>query len=222
MRLTTTIGTALLGTALLAGCMTTKPDESQYSGWMKDYSNLSAFKTPSGATAMRWLSPELKPGQYRAIMIDPVGYYPAPKNNPQVSAKTLNEIPNYLENKVRQEVGKSLPITQKPGPGVLRMRTAITAVETPVESFKAYEVIPIALVFAGAGAAAGTRDHDTIVYLESVLTDSQSGKILGKVVRKGFGDSLENDKSQLTLTDTRPLLNTWATEAGIFVRNSVK
>lgn len=222
MKIALHIGTLFLGTALIVGCASTKPDESKYSGWMKDYSNLAEYKTPSGATAMRWISPELKKGQYNAVMIDQITYYPAPKTNSQVSSKTLNEIPDYLQEKVSQEVGRVLPVVRTPGPGVLRMRAAITAVDTPVESFKAYEVIPIALIFAGASTAAGTRDHDTLVYLESVMTDSQSGKVLGKVVRKGFGQSLENNKSQLTLTDTKPVLDTWAKEASIFVSTSVK
>lgn len=222
MKLTTAIATAVLGTTLLAGCMTTKPDQSQYSGWMKDYSNLSEFKTPSGATAMRWVSPELKQGQYRAIMIDPVTYYPAPKTGTQVSMKTLDAIPDYLAQQVRKEVGAVLPVVNKPGPGVLRFRAAITAVETPTEGLQAYEVIPIALVFAGASAAAGTRDHNTIVYMEAVMTDAESGQLLGKVVRKGIGQPLENKKDQLTVSDTKPVIDSWAKDAAVFVRNSVK
>lgn len=222
MKLTTAIGTALLGTSLLSGCMTTKPDASQYSGWMKDYSNLSEFRTPTGATAMRWISPELKQGQYQAIMIDPVSYYPQPQPGPQVPLKTLNSIPDYLEQQVRKEVGAVLPVVQKPGPGVLRFRAAITAVETPTESFQAYEVIPVALIFAGVSTAAGTRDHNTIVYLEAVMTDAQSGKLLGKVVRKGIGETLDSKKDQLTVTDTKPALDGWAKDAAVFVGTSVK
>jgi hypothetical protein len=212
----------LVSATLLAGCMTTKPDEAKYSGWMKDYSNLTEFKTPTGATSMRWISPELQKGQYSAIMIDPVTYYPEPKTAQQVSMKTLNEIPEYLAQRVSQEVGKTMPVVQKPGPGVLRMRAAITAVETPTEGLKAYEVIPIALIFAGASTAAGTRDHNTIVYMEAVMTDSQSGKILGKVVRKGIGQPLENNKSQLTVADTKPVIDGWAKDAAVFVSTSVK
>jgi len=222
MTFTRHAGIALLGSALLFGCASTKPDQTKYSGWMQDYSNLAAYETPSGATAMRWVSPELKPGQYKAIMLDKVTYYPEPKTSQQVSMQTLAEIPGYLRQKAEQEIGTALPVVSKPGPGVLRMRAAITAVDTPVESLKAYEVVPIALIFAGATTAAGTRDHDTVVYLETEISDSQSGKILGKVVRKGFGKSLENKQSQLTLTDTRPVLDTWAKEAAIFIKSSVK
>lgn len=222
MKRFTTLAATALATVLLAGCMGTRPEAGKYSGWMQDYSNLAPFKSPSGATAMRWISPDLKPGQYQAIMIDPVTYYPAPQTGSQVSMKTLDAIPDYLEQAVRQSVGRVLPVVQRPGPGVLRLRAAITAVETPTEGLQAYEVIPIALVFAGASTAAGTRDHNTLVYLEAVMSDASSGKLLGKVVRKGIGQPLENRKDQLTLDDTRPVLDSWAQDAAAFVSTSVK
>jgi hypothetical protein len=217
-----TTAASLLTTVLLASCMTTKPEASKYSGWMKDYSNLSEFKSPSGATGMRWISPDLKQSEYHSIMIDPVSFYPEAKPGSQVSMKTLNEIPDYLAQRVRQEVGKQLPVTQKSGPGVLRLRAAITAVETPTEGLKVYEVIPVALIFAGVSTAAGTRDHNTLVYLEAVISDSASGKILGKVVRKGIGAPLESNKDQLNLADTKPVLDGWAKDAATFISTSVK
>lgn len=222
MKMKRSIGVILVSVSLLGGCMTTKPEATKYSGWMKDYSDLAEFRSPSGATAMRWISPELKKGQYRAVMIDPVTYYPEPKTGAQVSLKTLNAIPDYLEQQVRKEVGAVLPVVSQPGPGVLRFRAAITAVETPIEGLQAYEVIPVALVFAGASTAAGTRDHNTLVYMEAVMTDAASGKVLGKVVRKGIGEPLESKKDQLTVSDTKPVIDSWAKDAAVFVSTSVK
>ncbi|MCC7517175.1 MAG: DUF3313 domain-containing protein [Pseudomonadales bacterium] len=222
MKLFATLGTTLLSATLLTGCMTAKPDASQYSGWMKDYSNLSEFKAPNGGTAMRWINPDLQPGQYRAVMIDSVGYYPQPQPSSQVPMKTLNEIPQYLQQQTRQEIGSVLPVVKQAGPGVLRIRAAITAVNTPTEGLQVYEVIPVALVFAGISTAAGTRDHNTVVYLEATLSDSTTGKVLGKVVRKGIGENLANKKDQLTLADTKPVLDGWAKDAAAFVGTSVK
>lgn len=222
MKTVNRIGAVLVGASLLAGCMTTKPDESKYSGWMSDYSNLTEFKTASGSTAMRWVNPALKPGQYTAILIEPIGYYPAPKPADQVPQSTLSEIPTYLVKQARAEVGTVMPVVQKPGPGVLRMRASITSVETPTEGLKAYEVIPIALVFAGASTAAGTRDHNTIVYLEGQLIDSQTNAVMGTFVRKGIGEPLANKKAQLEMVDVKPVLDGWAKDAAVFVKTLVK
>jgi hypothetical protein len=217
----TSVATLLVSTALIAGCMTTKPDEKKYSGWMGDYSDLTEYKTASGATSMRWVSPSLKRGQYTAVIIDSIGYYPAPPASSQVPQKVLYEIPDYLEQQLRKELGSEVKVVKKPGPGVLHLRAAITGVDTPTDSFKPYEVIPVALIFAGVSTAAGTRDHNTLVYMEMQLTDSQTETLLAKAVRKGIGENLENKKAQLTLADTKPVLDSWAKDAATFARNFI-
>lgn len=222
MKIAVTAATLLLGALLSSGCTTAKPDESKYSGWMKDYSQLREAKSPSGDTVMRWLSPSFEKGQYQAIMIDRVGYYPAVKPSAQVPSSALAVIPTYLEEQVRKQVGVSLPLVTEPGPGVLRLRAAITSVQTPTESLHVYEVIPIALVFAGVSTVAGTRDRNTEVYLEAQLIDSASNAVVGKSVRKGLGKPLENKKDQLTLDDVKPVLDGWAKDAGLFVSSAVK
>lgn len=222
MKMAHTAGVLFLGTVLLAGCMTTKPEEKKYSGWMKDYSDLTEFKTPTGSTSMRWVSPALKKGQYTAVIIDDIAYYPAPPANSQVSQKTINEVPAYLEQQLRKEVGNDIKVVQKPGPGVLRFRAAITGVDTPTEGLKAYEVIPVALIFAGVQTATGHRDHNTLVYMEVQLIDSQSGDLLAKGVRKGIGENLKNEKAEMTLDDAKPVLNNWAKDAAVFAKTFVK
>ncbi|HSC74762.1 MAG TPA: DUF3313 domain-containing protein [Pseudomonadales bacterium] len=215
-------GPIILGTALLVGCMSSKPDQSDYSGWMADYSNLSEVKTATGGTSMRWLNPAIKRGQYNAIMISPIAYYPAPPADSQVPLKVIDSLPKYLALQIGKELGNNIRIVQQPGPNVLRLRTAITGVETPVEGLQAYEIIPIALIFAGASAATGHRDHNTVVYLEAQLTDSQTGTLLAKAVRKGVGENLDNHKSEMTLNDAKPVLNDWAKDAALFIKAVIK
>ena len=222
MKTVHSIGALFLSVAVLAGCMSAKPDAANYSGWMKNYDDLTEFKTATGGTSMRWISPSLKKGQYTALMIDPVTYYPAAQPSSQVSQKTLQEIPTYLVQQVSRSLGSDIQIVQKPGPGVLRLRAAITGVDTPTEGLQFYEVIPVALIFAGAQAATGHRDHNTLVYLEAQLIDSQSGNLLAKVVRKGIGENLKNESAQLTLADTKPVLNDWAKDAAVFTKNFVQ
>lgn len=222
MKLAYHIGSFIFSTALLAGCMSAKPDASNYSGWMRNYNDLTEFKTATGGTSMRWVNPALKKGQYSAIMIDPVAYYPAPKASDQVSQKTLYEIPNYLAQQVRRNLGNDIQIVQAPGPGVARLRAAITGVNTPIKGFQAYEVIPVALIFAGISTATGIRDHNTLVYLEAQLTDSQTNTVLAKAVRKGIGENLENDKAQMTLQDAKPALDDWAKDAAVFAKTFIK
>jgi hypothetical protein len=215
------VGSLIVGTALLAGCMSTKPDQSNYSGWMKDYSNLTEFKTATGGTSMRWISPSLKKGQYNAVMIDPITYYPAPPADSQVPQKTIQALPTYLMQQLRNNLGSNIQIVQQAGPGVLRLRAAITGVDTPTEGLQAYEVIPVALVFAGVTTATGHRDHNTLVYMEAQLIDSQSGNLLAKAVRKGIGENIANDKAEMTLDDAKPVLDNWAKDAAVFAKTFI-
>ena len=202
--------------------MSAKPDATNYSGWMKDYSDLAEFKTATGGTSMRWISPSLKKGQYSSVMIDPITYYPAPPANSQVPVKTINALPTYLVQQMRKELGSNIQIVQKPGPGVLRLRAAITGVDTPTKGLQVYEVIPVALIFAGVSTATGMRDHNTLVYLEAQLIDSQSGDLLAKAVRKGIGENIANNKEEMTLDDAKPVLDSWAKDAAVFAKTFVK
>lgn len=101
---------------------------------------------------MRWVSPSLKKKPYTRVYLDPIVVYPAPKDEQQVDAKLVREA------------------------GALRMRAAITAVETPTKSFKPYEVIPIALIVYSVSSATGIRDHNINAYLEVEVTDIDTGK----------------------------------------------
>ena len=214
MKITNMLGAFTLGAALLTGCtMTDTPDAKNYSGWMSDYSDLTEVKTPTGGSAMRWISPTFNKGQYNAVIIENTGYYPQPQAGSQVSVGVLKEIPAYLKQQLVAQLGTELKVIQKPGPRVMRIRTAITGVDTPIENLKVYEYIPVALIFSGVTTAMGERDHETVVFLEGQVTDSQSGEMLAKTVRKGIGEKLKNEKAQVMLADVKPVLNDWAKDA---------
>jgi hypothetical protein len=91
-----------------------------------------------------------------------------------------------------------------------------------MEGMKPYEIIPIAAIFAGATAATGARDSNSVVYLEARLIDTQTNHIVAKSVRKGLGTTLENNKAQMTVDDVKPVLDMWAKDAGEFVKTRIK
>ncbi len=92
------------------------------------------------------------------------------------------------------------------------MRPAITAVSVRAEGLKPYEVIPIALVAAAVNTAAGGRDQDVEVATEAAFIDADTHKVIAQVVRKGGGRPLENEKTQLTLEDVKPVIDGWASD----------
>ncbi|HNE26800.1 MAG TPA: DUF3313 family protein, partial [Pseudomonadales bacterium] len=71
--------------------MEKKAFNSQFSGWLVDYTEMKEHKTASGGTSLRWVSPELKKGKYTAIIIDPIGLYPRPPLLAKVSKGRMLE-----------------------------------------------------------------------------------------------------------------------------------
>ena len=203
---------ALVLSVAIAGCSAPETVEKhQYSGFLKDYSKLELAKSPSGSPVMRWVSPNLSKGNYNKIYLEKPVLFLGKDQQPttQVSQETMDQIVQYLGNAQKAMLQQKLALATGPGPNTLHVRSAITAVRADKEGLKPYEVIPVALVFAAASTAAGTRDEDTSVYVEGEATDSVTGEVLAEFVRKDAGPSLENEDTKLTLKDVQPLLDKW-------------
>lgn len=200
---------AMLG---LGGCASSQVDPSQYSGFLKDYSLLKPAESATGAPVMRWIDPDVKLSEYTQVYIEPSQFYPKPQPTAVISAQTLQSITRYYDAALKRELGKDMPLAQGPGPNTIIVRPAITAVSTSTEGLKPYEVVPIALVAAAVNTAAGGRDQNVEIATEAAFLDAANNKVLAQVVRKGSGTQLENDKTQLTLDNVKPVLDGWATD----------
>lgn len=200
---------AMLG---LGGCASSQVDPSQYSGFLKDYSLLKPAESATGAPVMRWIDPDVKLSKYTQVYIEPSQFYPKPQPTAVISAQTLQSITRYYDAALKRELGKDMALAQAPGPNTIIVRPAITAVSTSTEGLKPYEVVPIALVAAAVNTAAGGRDQNVEIATEAAFLDADSNKVLAQVVRKGSGTQLENDKTQLTLDNVKPVLDGWATD----------
>lgn len=199
-----------LTSLLLAGCASNLSKPEDYSGFLKDYSKLREAKSPSGAPVMRWIDPKLDSNAYTSVFIERSQFYPKPQATAQIPDSTLRGITDYYDQALKRELGKSLPLAAAPGPGVIVVRPAITAVSSNAEGLKPYEVIPIALVVAAASTAAGTRDRQAEIATEAAFIDGGSQKVVAQVVRKGTGKELENDKTVLRPEDVRQVIDGWA------------
>jgi len=206
---------ALLASFALASAGTALAEDSGYLG---DYPALKEVKDAAGDKVMRYVNPKLKPGAYQAVMIDPTQYYPAPKPSEQVSSHTLTDISNYLDKGLRDKLGAKLTIVSEPGPGVLRIRPAITAVAPKTIGLKPYQVIPVAFVVSSVKG----RGKEANIQVEVDVVDSVTGERMGASVRKGVGAKLASDQAALTLTDVQPLLNQWIDTGSSFVAEQVK
>ncbi|WP_055137363.1 DUF3313 domain-containing protein [Pseudomonas corrugata] len=212
MKFVSILGIACVFSLTLAGCSSKVTQPEQYSGFLGDYSRLKEEKSPSGADVMRWVDPGIEPGKYTRIYIEPTQLYPKPQPTVKIPQTTLSGITAYYDQALRREAGKSLPLATGPGPGVLVMRAAITAVGSKTEGLKPYEVIPIALVAAAVSTASGIRDQETTLGTKAVFLDGGNNAVIAQVVRKGTGKSLSNESQVMKPDDVKGVIDGWAAD----------
>ncbi|ROM54428.1 DUF3313 domain-containing protein [Pseudomonas rhodesiae] len=212
MKLRLMISTLCVASLGIAGCASqvTQPDE--YSGFLSNYSQLKQARSPSGVEVMRWVDPQLDLSRYNAVYIEPTQFYPKPQATTKIPDSTLNGINTYYNQALKRELAKSLPLANAPGPGVIVVRAAITAVSSKTEGLKPYEFIPVALVAAAVSTGTGIRDQETTLGTEAQFLDGASGKVLAQVVRKGTGKPLENDAQVMKADDVKNVIDGWASD----------
>lgn len=194
----------------LSGCASKYVEPEQYSGFLKDYSVLKEEKSPSGAEVKRWIQPGLKVSQFTSVYVEPSQLYPRPQATEKIPQNSLKGITDYYDQTLKNAFAKELPLASGPGPGVLVVRPAITAVSAETKGLRPYEVIPIALLAAGISTATGIRDQDTTLATEAAFLDGSDNKVVAEVVRKGAGADLENADQVLQAKDFKKVLDVWA------------
>ena len=206
---------SLVITACASSRVTT---EGNYSGFLDDYSKLEEREVDTGGVGLIWLDPDLSTRGYTKAILEPIVIYPQPQRDSDEAKAFIKDVTNYMDAAIQGAVGDSVIVTDNPGPNTVRVRFALTGVEISTESLSAYEYVPVALIWAGAKTAAGARAQVVEVFFESEMLDSISGEVLGRSVRKGYGESLENKSETLTKEKMHPQLDLWAQDAANIAR----
>ncbi len=210
MKLKSFAVTLCVSSLLLSGCASKYVESDQYSGFLKNYSLLKEEKSPSGAPVMRWIKPGIDANRYTSVYIEPSQLYPKPQPTEKIPQSTLTGITQYYDQALKNQFSKALPLANGPGPNVLIVRPAITAVSAETKGLRPYEVIPIALIAAGVSTATGIRDQDTSIATEAAFLDGGNNQVVAQVVRKGAGAELENSSQVMQAKDARAVLDGWA------------
>jgi hypothetical protein len=205
------LGIMLVGAALVAVPVTNAV--AQDSGFMKDYSKLKMVKDSEGVERRVWISEKLTRENYKAVLLEPVTFYPKEQPNEQVSLSALNDIRAYIDAALRETVTASLPTAPAAGPGIARVRVALTAASVN-KDLKAYQLIPVAFVFTMAKRAAGATEYPVKLYVEAEITDSVTGEVLSQMVREAQGIQVKGNE-QVTLAMARPYIDRWKDAANV-------
>jgi len=200
-------------TLVLSACSNKQVATSDtYTGFLNDYSALTQHQSPSGQPVLSWVNPTLELDRYTQVYIEPSQYYPQPVPGERLPQTTLGDTAWYYDAVLKHELGKVLKVVSTPGPNTLIVRPAITGMTARTQGLRFYEWLPITLVVAGVSTATGIRDQDSEIATEVAFLDGGTRTVVAKVVRKGTGIPLENDKQVITTANVKGVLDGWASD----------
>ena len=184
------IAAVAAGSLFLSGCTSTYQKRSvEGSGFLKDYSQL---KDRGGDTAMlSYIDPKADFRSYNKIMIDPIRAYAKDKDSSmaEMSKEDQQRLLNYFDATLREQLKKDYTFVNQPGPGVLRLRVAVTEAEkSRVVLDTISSVVPIGLAVSSAKAIV-TGKHLSVgeIGAECEGVDSLTGKRLFAAVDARVG-----------------------------------
>lgn len=177
------------------------------SGFLADYSQLKTVADTNGVERQVWFKDGIDFSRYTKVIIDAVQFYPTPQPSERVSAGTLNDLRNYLEQALRLTYADTTAIVDQPGPEVVRLRSAITAVGVDT-GLKPQQLIPIALIFNAAKRATDSASYDVKLQAEFELIDTMTGEVLARVVREAKKVQVTSNQP-LTLDLAKPQIDDW-------------
>ncbi len=158
--------------AVQSGC---GPKGPQTTGFLSNYSRLEAVSD----TSLRYINPRNTLGNYSKFILDPVAvHFHSKAKGTDISSSELAEIRQYMYAAVHNAILDHYNVVRQPGPGVARIRIAITDIE---KSSLALNIIP-ATKLAGAGLGG--------VSMEGEVVDSLSGEQIVAVIQSQKGRRL--------------------------------
>lgn len=208
------MGTVSAAAIALAGCAgssitpggTAAPISN--SGFLSDYSKLRPVDGAEGTFRYVDSSANLHP--YTKILIDPVQVFVTPGPDYKgVQPDVLKRMADAFRMEFVGAMLSGYQVVEKPGPGVLRVRLAITGVQPVKPDLGVTDFIPIKAVFNVARDAAGAAPHVAEMSAEAEVLDA-NGQVVGAVVSTRKAGKTLPQGEKITWADLQAIAATWA------------
>lgn len=204
----------LLLSVAIVGCGSKEIKESEFTGFLSSYEGLEHNEE---LNAYRRVDPSIK--NYNKIILNPVGVV---LDENELDSETITKnMTAYLGGGLFKELDEAGVLADEPSVTTLRMRAAVTGAQKAEESMKAYQVIPIAAIYQGVKAIAGTRDAYIDTYLEIELVDSVTGKQIAAAVLRSAGETEKLSGDAFAYEDTIPVMDSWLQRFNRFLTGSL-
>lgn len=179
---------AVLALAGGGGCATTTQEPGvEPSGFLVDYSELRPGT--GGQSLLVSFDPDANFAAYDKVLIDPVTIWMRPGSNiAALPQQDLQRLARQLRDALREQLGLEFEVVEEPGPGTLRIRSAITEVRKSRVVLDMVASLPPLRLLTGAGAlATGTHAFVGGAAIEVEIQDSETGKRLIAAVDERAG-----------------------------------
>jgi hypothetical protein len=197
------------GALLLASLPCHAEDEVTFSGFLGDYSQLQA----AGKDVDFLYGYSKRLGilrEYDSAIVDPIlVYFHENSRGVGLDPEKLNELTAFFKERVVQELSaeRAIELADAPGPGVMRLRIAITDIEVVKKS--ANIGAKVAGAAAGIGLLVPAMDVGGAT-MECEVLDSVTGERLVAVVDRETGRRMMNFSSMKSMGDAKAALREWA------------
>ncbi|MDP4918719.1 MAG: DUF3313 domain-containing protein, partial [Haliea sp.] len=187
--------------ATLSACSTTPEVDKQpipESGFLPSYADLVPVPTAiPDVRIWRYRKPGITPETYTAVILDPVNVNQGATE--AVSQDVLLQVKESLQASMVDAVRSkgSIAIVDQPGPNVARISVAITGAEASADSLKPWNFTPVGLAMNAAAYVGDVNSKTPAMLVESKLTDSQTGNLIGAGLVTIQGDSFRTNSGSV-------------------------
>ena len=174
----------------------------RYSGFLGDYSKLKKSRKLKGA--MSYENPSKSLGQYNKFMIDRVVVHFAPNaKGIGIDPFKVQQVADYAHRELWQALSIRYQVVNTPGPGVLRLRVALTDIKTTVPIMNIHPGTKLLGQGIGFGLGGASMEGEAI--------DSQTGERVLAVVdsRKGGFNPLPSRAAIDTVAHAKEVMRYW-------------
>jgi hypothetical protein len=182
----------LVSLGWMTGCGTSSQARNATpSGFMSDYSQLKPGT--DGEALLVYVNPAANFKKYKKIMLDPIRIYAGPDSSiANISKEDQQDLVNYFDATIRENLKKDYTFVNAPGPDVMRLRVAITdAKGSKVALDTVSTVFPIGLAVSGLKKmTVGSHTAVGDVGAEAEGLDSKSNQRLFASVDARVGEKI--------------------------------
>jgi len=189
---------SLTGSLLIAGCASppTTAESYQPSGFLNADTYARLQTAPDGSGAQVYRKPGLNLKNYNKVMLDPIKvWYRNDADHKGSDPNELKTLTDYFRQSLVKALGSAYPVVDKPGPGVLRVRIALTELKPTNTGMSVVTlVVPYASVAdMAAGGGTGSTPYLGDAAIEAEFRDSRSNELLAAYVDKRVGKKYDVD-----------------------------